>query len=128
MHSSSSSSLVPCPKALAIMSFQTALSLAAEIAVAVLSMSIHAARLSTICSLCLPLPRLPSIFPVITRCSNPFLLIMWPTNVACCFLILLTNDLVSPASSITSIFVLFAVHGIFNKTTFPLVLISSVLA
>ena len=33
---------------------------------------IHAARLSIICSLYLPLPRLPSIFPVVVRCFQCF--------------------------------------------------------
>ena len=69
---------MPCFKVLVIMFFQTPHNrvfpnssiLGMEITDIAFSMSIHAARLSIVCSLCLPLPHLPSSFPVLIWCSE----------------------------------------------------------
>ena len=65
-------------------------------------------------SFCLRLLLFLSSLPVVRKCSKPSLLITWPKNVACCFLIFCTNDLLVFASFDTISFVFFAVHGMCN--------------
>ena len=77
-------------------------------------MSFQTKRLSSIFSLCLPLLLFLSSLPVVRKCSKPSLLSTWPKNVACCFLIFCTNDLLVSASFNTISFVFFAVHGMRN--------------
>ena len=56
------------------------------------SFSIRLVRPSRSFTLCLPLLLLPLVFPVVTWCSSPLTLIMWPKKRACLFL-MLTNRL-----------------------------------
>ena len=100
--------------ALAIMSFQTSQSRAADIISVTLPAPNQDFRLSRIFSLCLPLLLYLSSLPVVRKCSKPSLLITWPKNVACCFLIFCTNDLLVSASFDTISFVFFAVYGMRN--------------
>ena len=97
--------------ALAIMSFQTLRSLAADIISVTLPAPNQDFRLSSIFSLCLPLLLFLYSLPVVRKCSKPSLLVTWPKNVACCFLIFCANDLLVSASFDTISFVFFAVHG-----------------
>ena len=89
---------VPGLMALAIISFQTSRSRAADIISITLPAPNKDFRLSSIFSLCLPLLLFLSSLPVMRKCSIPSLLITWPKNVVCCFLIFCINDLLVSAS------------------------------
>ena len=105
---------VPGLMALAIMSFQRSRSRAADIISVTLPAPNQDFGLSSIFSLCLPLLLFLSSLPVVRKCSKPSLLITWPKNVACCFLIFCISDLLVSASFNTFSFVFFAVHGMHN--------------
>ena len=105
---------MPGLMALAIMSFQTSRSRAADIISVTLPAPKQDFKLSSISSLCLPLLLFLSSLPVVRKCSKPSLLITWLKNGACCFLIFCTNDLLVSASFDTISFVFFAVHGMRN--------------
>lgn len=64
---------------------------------------VHATRLSSIFSLCLPLNLLASVFPVVTRCSTFSHVMIQPKNFACLFLILLMR-LLSASTSFRKFF------------------------
>ena len=85
-----------CLKAVATMPFQTPRLLVADV---------HAARLSILCFLCLPLSPAPSKFSVAIKFSKTPLLVMWTLKAACRLLILFSIDHVCLASSITSKFI-----------------------
>ena len=67
---------------LVTMPLKTPGSLVTDITNIVFSSFTHAAKLSMICSLWIPLPLLPCSFPVVIWCSKPFPLLMWPMKTA----------------------------------------------
>ena len=83
--------------ALAIMSFQTSRSRAADIISVTLPAPNQDFRLSRIFSLCLPLLLFLSSLPVVRKWSKSSLLITWPKNVACCYLIFCTSWFLPPS-------------------------------
>ena len=93
---------VPCFIALATMDLHLSRFQVHEIVFVGLSFCNHTVTLSSIFSPCLPLLLFLSVFPVVTKCSNSFLLTTCPKNTACLFLASLTNDLLVPALSSTS--------------------------
>ena len=74
--------------------------------------SAHELRLSIKVVLCLPLLHLPSIFPVMDRCSKPLCRQICPKNFSCLFLIVLINDLSRLASLRTDSLDFFSVQDI----------------
>ena len=72
----------------------------------------HVFRLSTYVPRCRPLLLLPSIFPVIPRCSRPSFLYTWPMNFICLVRTVFIRDLCVFAISSTSWFDRFSVHDI----------------
>ena len=105
---------VPCFIAFATMDLHLSRFQVHEIVCVGLSFCSHTVILSSIFSLCLPLLLCPSIFPVVTICSNSFLLITCPKNTACLFLASLTNDLIVPAFSSTSSFLILSTYEILS--------------
>ena len=81
-----------CRKALAIMTLHSARSLTFS-KIHSGSLSNHLCMQSISFSCGFPLLLLSLIFPVVTKCSSPYLLILWPKNFACLFLMLLQSVL-----------------------------------
>ena len=98
---------VPCSIALAINLLQASRSFMVDKMSVTLYAQSHVVDPSSIFSLCLPLPLFPSIIPLVTSCSSPSLLITWPVNVACRFLILLISERIASASFKTVSFYFF---------------------
>ena len=105
---------MPCFIALATMDLHLSRFQVHEIVCVGLSFCNHTVILSSILSLCLPLLLFSSICPVVTKCSNSFLLITCPKNTACLFLASLTDYLVVPALSSTSSFLILPTYEILS--------------
>ncbi len=102
---------VPClSQALAIMALHTARS-CVVCSSSVVLLPHHVERLSIIFILWRPLDLFPSIFPVVTICSNFFFLMTWPINRACCVLTLLMIFLFDLAALRMTSLLCFAVRG-----------------
>ena len=104
--------VVPCHVTWAIMCLHRVLSSACCISwVGLQFQLLLAIILSTYVCLCLPRALLPSMVPVMLRCSILCFLIACPKNLSCRFLICFSNSLFVSACWSTLSFVLLAIHG-----------------
>ena len=83
-----------------------------EIVCVGLSFHNHTVIRSSILSICLLLVPFPSIFPVVTKCSNSLLLILYPKSTTCLFLASLTSNVIAPVLSSNSSFLKLSTYEI----------------